>query len=83
MLGNLERPDVDKITGFHPQSAYNAKDGKTRILVPPIGTHHHPEIYDFSACFTPASVRQEATFPARRWWKYSKDKIVDLIAEKI
>ncbi len=79
MLGNLERPDVDKITGLSPvisieQKTVNKNPRST------IGTT--TEIYDFFRLLYARLGEARSYISGLPMVKYSKDKIVDLIAEK-
>ncbi len=79
MLGSLERPDVDRITGLSPvisieQKTVNKNPRST------IGTT--TEIYDFFRLLYARLGEARSYISGLPMVKYSKDKIVDLIAEK-
>lgn len=79
MLGALERPDVDKITGLSPvisieQKTVNKNPRST------IGTT--TEIYDFFRLLYARLGEARSYLTGRPMVKYTKDKIVGLIAEK-
>ncbi len=79
MLGSMERPDVDKITGLSPvisieQKTVNKNPRST------IGTT--TEIYDFFRLLFARLGEARSYLTGCRMVKYSKDKIVDLIVEK-
>lgn len=64
MLGGMERPDVDKISGLSPvisieQKTVNKNPRST------VGTT--TEIYDFSVCFSQEWGRRAATSAVNRW----------------
>ena len=79
MLGTLERPDVDKITGLNPvisieQKTVNKNPRST------IGTT--TEIYDFLRLLFARVGEARSYITGRPMVKYSKDKIISLILEK-
>ncbi len=79
MLGSLERPDVDNITGLSPvisieQKTVNKNPRST------IGTT--TEIYDFFRLLYARLGEARSYLSGERMVKYTKDKIVDLILEK-
>ncbi len=79
MLGSLERPDVDKITGLSPvisieQKTVNKNPRST------IGTT--TEIYDFFRLLFARMGEARSYLSGKPMVKYTKDKIVDLILEK-
>ena len=79
MLGNLERPDVDKITGLSPvisieQKTVNKNPRST------IGTT--TEIYDFLRLLYARVADAYSYESGEKMVKYSTDKIIDLILDK-
>ena len=79
MLGSMQRPDVDKITGLSPvisieQKTVNKNPRST------IGTT--TEIYDFFRLLYARLGEARSYLSGAPMVKYSKDKIVDLIAEQ-
>jgi len=79
MLGSLQRPDVDKITGLSPvisieQKTINKNPRST------IGTI--TEIYDFFRLLYARLGEAHSYISGKPMVKYSKDKILDLIIEK-
>ena len=79
MLGSLERPDVDKITGLSPvisieQKTVNKNPRST------IGTT--TEIYDFFRLLFARMGEARSYISGKPMVKYTKDKIVDLIVER-
>lgn len=79
MLGAMERPDVDKITGLSPvisieQKTVNKNPRST------IGTT--TEIYDFFRLLYARLGEARSYLTGRPMVKYTKERIVDLISEK-
>ena len=79
MLGSLERPDVDKITGLSPvisieQKTVNKNPRST------IGTT--TEIYDFFRLLFARMGEARSYITGKPMVKYSREKIVDLIIEQ-
>ena len=79
MLGSLERPDVDKITGLNPvisieQKTVNKNPRST------IGTT--TEIYDFLRLLFARIGEPRSYLSGKPMIKYSKDKIVTLILKR-
>lgn len=79
MLGSLERPDVDKITGLSPvisieQKTVNKNPRST------IGTT--TEIYDFLRLLFSRMGEARSYLTGEPMIKYTQDKIVDLVLEK-
>ena len=79
MLGSLERPDVDNISGLSPvisieQKTVNKNPRST------IGTT--TEIYDFFRLLYARLGEARSYLSGERMVKYTKDKIVDLILDK-
>ncbi|MCH5227511.1 MAG: excinuclease ABC subunit UvrA [Muribaculaceae bacterium] len=79
MLGSLERPDVDKITGLNPvisieQKTINKNPRST------IGTT--TEIYDFLRLLFARVGEARSYISGKPMTKYSKDKIISLILER-
>lgn len=79
MLGNLERPDVDKITGLSPvisieQKTVNKNPRST------IGTT--TEIYDFFRLLYSRLGQARSYISGKPMIKYSKDKIISLLLDK-
>ena len=79
MLGSLERPDVDKITGLSPVISIEQKT-VNRNPRSTIGTT--TEIYDFFRLLYARLGEARSYISGLPMVKYTKDKIVDLIAEK-
>lgn len=78
MLGSLERPDVDKITGLSPvisieQKTVNKNPRST------IGTT--TEIYDFFRLLFARMGEAHSYLTGKPMVKYTKDRIVDLIVD--
>lgn len=79
MLGSLERPDVDKITGLSPvisieQKTVNKNPRST------IGTT--TEVYDFFRLLFARMGEAISYLSGEKMVKYTKDKIVDLIVDQ-
>ena len=79
MLGSLERPDVDKITGLNPvisieQKTVNKNSRST------IGTT--TEVYDFFRLLYARLGEARSYISGKPMVKYSKDKIITLLLEK-
>lgn len=79
MLGSLERPDVDKISGLSPvisieQKTVNKNPRST------IGTT--TEIYDFFRLLYSRLGEARSYISGKPMMKYSKDKIISLLLEK-
>ncbi|MBD5357172.1 MAG: excinuclease ABC subunit UvrA [Bacteroides sp.] len=79
MLGSLERPDVDKITGLSPvisieQKTVNKNPRST------IGTT--TEIYDFFRLLFARLGEARSYISGKPMMKYSKDKIITLLLKK-
>ncbi len=79
MLGSLERPDVDKITGLSPvisieQKTVNKNPRST------IGTT--TEVYDFFRLLFARMGEAISYLSGEKMVKYTKDKIVDLIIDQ-
>lgn len=79
MLGSLERPDVDKITGLNPvisieQKTVNKNPRST------IGTT--TEVYDFFRLLYARLGEARSYISGEPMVKYSKDKIITLLLEK-
>ncbi|MDE5975857.1 MAG: excinuclease ABC subunit UvrA, partial [Muribaculaceae bacterium] len=79
MLGNLERPDVDKITGLNPvisieQKTVNKNPRST------IGTT--TEIYDFFRLLYARIGEARSYISGRPMIKYTKDKIISLLLQR-
>lgn len=79
MLGSLERPDVDKITGLNPvisieQKTVNKNPRST------IGTT--TEIYDFFRLLYARLGEARSYISGKPMVKYSKDKIITLLLKK-
>lgn len=79
MLGNLERPDVDSITGLSPVIAIEQKT-INRNPRSTIGTT--TEIYDFLRLLYARTATAVSYLSGEPMVKYTRDKIVDLILEK-
>lgn len=79
MLGNMERPDVDKITGLSPvisieQKTVNKNPRST------IGTT--TEVYDFFRLLFARMGEARSYITGKPMVKYSKDQIFDMIFER-
>ncbi len=79
MLGSLERPDVDKITGLSPvisieQKTVNKNPRST------IGTT--TEIYDFFRLLFARMGEARSYITGKPMIKYTKDKIIDMISKE-
>ncbi len=79
MLGSLERPDVDKITGLSPVISIEQKT-VNRNPRSTIGTT--TEIYDFFRLLFARLGEARSYVTGEPMVKYSKESIVDLITEK-
>lgn len=79
MLGNLERPDVDSITGLSPVIAIEQKT-INRNPRSTIGTT--TEIYDFLRLLYARTATAVSYLSGEPMVKYTRDKIVDLILDK-
>lgn len=79
MLGSLERPDVDSITGLSPVISI---DQKTVNKNPRSTIGTTTEIYDFLRLLYARMGEARSYESGKPMVKYSKDKIVDLIIEK-
>ena len=79
MLGNLERPDVDSITGLSPVIAIEQKT-INRNPRSTIGTT--TEIYDFLRLLYARTATAVSYLSGEHMVKYTRDKIVDLILDK-
>lgn len=79
MLGSLERPDVDKITGLSPVISIEQKT-VNKNLRSTIGTT--TEIYDFFRLLFARMGEAKSYLSGSPMVKYTKDKIVDLIVEQ-
>lgn len=78
MLGSLERPDVDKITGLSPVISIEQRT-VSRNPRSTIGTA--TEIYDFFRLLYARLGEARSYLTGHRMVKYTKDKIVDLIVD--
>lgn len=79
MLGNLQRPDVDKITGLSPVIAIEQKT-VNRNPRSTIGTT--TEIYDFLRLLYARAGEARSYISGEPMIKYTEEKIVDLILSK-
>lgn len=79
MLGNLERPDVDNITGLSPVIAIEQKT-VNRNPRSTIGTT--TEIYDFLRLLYARIGEARSYISGEPMVKYTQEKIVDLILER-
>lgn len=79
MLGKLERPDVDHISGLCPVIAIEQKT-VNRNPRSTIGTT--TEVYDFLRLLYARIGRARSYLSGREMVKYSPERIVDLIVEK-
>lgn len=77
LMGSMERPDVDKITGLSPVISIEQKT-TNRNPRSTIGTT--TEIYDFFRLLYARLGEARSYLSGERMVKYSKDKIVNLIA---
>lgn len=78
MIGTLERPDVDKITGLSPVISIEQKT-VNRNPRSTIGTT--TEIYDFFRLLFARLGEARSYISGKPMVKYSRDKIVDMIGE--
>jgi excinuclease ABC subunit A len=79
LLGNLERPDVDKISGLSPVIAIEQKT-VNRNPRSTIGTT--TEIYDFLRLLYARIGRAKSYLSGAEMVKYTEEKIVELILKK-
>lgn len=79
MLGNLERPDVDRITGLSPVIAIEQKT-VNRNPRSTIGTT--TEIYDYLRLLYARAGQAVSYLSGKPMIKYTEEKIVSLILEK-
>ena len=79
MLGNLERPDVDHISGLSPVIAI---EQKTVIRSPRSTIGTTTEIYDFLRLLYARAGHARSYISGEEMVKYTDEKIVDLILEK-
>ncbi len=79
LMGSMERPDVDKITGLSPVISIEQKT-TNRNPRSTIGTT--TEIYDFFRLLYARLGTARSYLSGKPMVKYSKDKIVDLIIEQ-
>lgn len=79
MLGSLERPDVDKITGLSPVISIEQKTVNNNPRST-IGTT--TEIYDFFRLLYARLGEARSYISGKPMVKYSKDKIISLLLEK-
>ena len=79
MLGSLERPDVDKITGLNPVIAIEQKT-VNRNPRSTIGTT--TEIYDFLRLLYARAGEARSYISGETMVKYTHEKIVSLISER-
>lgn len=79
MMGSMERPDVDKITGLSPVISIEQKT-VNRNPRSTIGTT--TEIYDFFRLLFARLGEARSYLSGERMVKYTKDKIVELIAKE-
>lgn len=79
MLGNLERPDVDKITGLSPVIAIEQKT-VNRNPRSTIGTT--TEIYDFLRLLYARAATAVSYITGKPMVKYTEEKIVSLLLDK-
>lgn len=79
LLGNLERPDVDKISGLSPVIAIEQKT-INRNPRSTIGTT--TEIYDFLRLLYARIGQARSYISGEPMVKYTREKIVDLVLEK-
>ena len=79
MLGNMQRPDVDKIEGLSPVIAIEQKTDN-RNPRSTIGTT--TEIYDFLRLLFARAAEAISYISGKPMIKYTEEKIVDLILDK-
>lgn len=79
MLGSLERPDVDKITGLNPVISIEQKTTNKNPRST-IGTT--TEIYDFLRLLFARVGEARSYLSGKAMLKYSKDKIISLILDR-
>ncbi len=78
-LGNMERPDVDKITGLSPVIAIEQKT-VSRNPRSTVGTI--TEIYDFLRLLYARAAEAYSMNTGEKMVKYTDDQIIDLIADR-
>ena len=78
-LGNMERPDVDKITGLSPVIAIEQKT-VSRNPRSTVGTI--TEIYDFLRLLYSSTADAYSMNTGEKMVKYTDDQIIDLILER-
>jgi len=78
-LGNLERPDVDKITGLSPVIAIEQKT-TNRSPRSTVGTT--TEIYDFLRLLFARAGEAYSYMTGEKMVKYTEDQIIDLILKQ-
>lgn len=79
LLGNMERPDVDRITGLSPVISIEQKTTNKNPRST-IGTT--TEIYDFLRLLYARAGEPRSYISGKKMVKYTKDKIVDLILDQ-
>lgn len=79
MLGNMERPDVDKISGLSPVIAIEQKT-INRNPRSTIGTT--TEVYDYLRLLFARTGEARSYFSGEKMVKYTEEKIVSVILEK-
>lgn len=79
LMGSMERPDVDKITGLSPVISIEQKT-TNRNPRSTIGTT--TEIYDFFRLLYARLGEARSYLSGEKMVKYSKDRIVDMIASE-
>ncbi len=78
-LGNMERPDVDKITGLSPVISI---EQKTTNKNPRSTVGTITEIYDFLRLLYARASEAFSYITGEKMVKYTDDQIIDLILEK-
>lgn len=78
-LGNMERPDVDKITGLSPVIAI---EQKTVSKNPRSTVGTITEVYDFLRLLYARAAEAFSMNTGEKMVKYTEDQIIDLISER-
>ncbi len=78
-LGNMERPDVDKITGLSPVISIEQKT-TSRNLRSTVGTT--TEVYDFLRLLYARAATAYSYLSGEKMVKYTEEQIVDLVIQR-
>jgi len=73
-IGNLERPDVDKINGLN---LYFHRTETTSPESTVKGWYDHRESYDFMRFFTPGFRALSYVTGEKKWFRYTEQQIVN------